>query len=175
MQTARGVQMAFLLVAILDVTSRGGAQEMEKKAGKAALTKALQSVTFPLERGMTAAQEKGTVISAKYELDDNGKLQLSVYTAQGGGFSEVIIDHATGKLGKTSAITEGGDLKDARSQQAAMAKAKRSLQDVVAKAVSRRAGYRAVSVTPGVRYGNPTAAVMLLKGTTFATTSVRLD
>src|SRR5262244_101912 len=49
--------------------------------------------------------KEGTPISAKYELDE-GKLQLSVYTKKADSFAEVIVDHKTGKVAKTEAITQ---------------------------------------------------------------------
>jgi hypothetical protein len=53
---------------------------------------------------------QGTAISAKFELDDQKQLQLSVYTMKGNAFSEVVVDHKTGKIAKTEPITEGEDL-----------------------------------------------------------------
>src|SRR3989442_678652 len=53
---------------------------------------------------------------------ENGKLQLSVYTKEGSGFSEVIVDHTTGKVAKTEAITSGDDLTAAKAQSEAMVK-----------------------------------------------------
>ena len=74
-----------------------------------------------LQQGMTSAAEQGQPISAKFEVDD-GKLQLSIYTAKNGKFSEVIVDYATGKVVKTEVITEGEDLAAAKSQSAVMAR-----------------------------------------------------
>src|SRR5215510_11812747 len=65
----------------------------------AELSKALKDARVPLQRGLTASTKEGKPISAKYEVED-GKLQLSVYTAKGEKFSEVIVDHATGKIAK---------------------------------------------------------------------------
>ena len=57
----------------------------------AALIKALGSAKVSLQQGLTASQKEGQPISAKFELED-GKLQLSVYTAKDGKYSEVIVD-----------------------------------------------------------------------------------
>lgn len=46
---------------------------------------------------------------------------------KGNGFSEVIVDHKTGKVAKAEPITGGEDLTAAKAQSEAMAKAKRSL------------------------------------------------
>ncbi len=51
--------------------------------------------------------------SAKFELDES-KLQLSVYVMKGRTYSEVIVDHETGKVAATEAITGGEDLSASR-------------------------------------------------------------
>src|SRR5262249_38596333 len=70
--------------------------------------KTLQSAKVSLEKGFGAAQQKGKPISGKFEMAE-GKLQLSVYTANNGKFWEVIVDHTTGKVSKTEEIKEGED------------------------------------------------------------------
>src|SRR5947209_3529604 len=71
----------------------------------AELAKALKDAKIPLQRGLAASAKEGKPISAKYEVED-GKLQLSVYTMKGGDkFSEVIVDHKTGKVAKAEPIT----------------------------------------------------------------------
>src|SRR5215468_667123 len=89
---------------------------------QAELAKALSAAKVSLERGLSAAATGGKPISAKFEAEE-GKLQLSVYLEKDGTFSEVAVDHVTGKVGKSAAITEGEDLTHAQSQSAAMAKA----------------------------------------------------
>src|SRR5262245_13531783 len=91
-----------------------------------ALIKSMTDAKITLQQGLTAAAQQGQPISAKFELED-GKLQLSVYTAKEGSFSEAIVDHVTGKITKTVPITEGEDLTAAKAQSAAMAKAKSDL------------------------------------------------
>jgi hypothetical protein len=71
----------------------------------AELAKALKDAKVSLQHGLTASAKEGKPISAKYEMED-GKLQLSVYTMKGDKFSEVIVDHKTGKVAKTEAITQ---------------------------------------------------------------------
>src|SRR5437870_1949435 len=83
----------------------------------------------------------GRPISAKYEVE-KGKLQLSVYTAKGDSFSEVIVNHKNGKIAKREPITGGDDLTAAKSQNEAMSKAKTSLQTAVSKAVKANKGYK---------------------------------
>src|SRR2546427_823135 len=79
------------------------AQKDEAKE-HAELAKALSAAKVSLQTGVSASATAGTPISAKYEVE-NGKLQLSVYTKEGSGFSEVVVDHTTGKVAKTDAIT----------------------------------------------------------------------
>jgi len=129
----------------------------------AALAAALKDAKVSLADGLRAAEKSGTPISAKFELED-GKLQLSVYTMKGDKFAEVIVDHKTGKVTKTEPITGGDDLTAAKKQAAAMAKTKRSLRDVVAKAEKSNAGYKAVGVWADMESSGAKADVNLLKG-----------
>src|SRR5215510_3244367 len=124
----------------------------------AELAKALKGVKTSLEAGLSASESQGKPISAKFEVED-GKLQLSVYTMKGDKFSEVIVDHMSGKVSKAEAITGGDDLEAAKSQAAAMAKAKKALRTAVDEAVKANQGYRAVSVVPSLRDGHATAEV----------------
>src|SRR5713101_5072469 len=118
------------------------AQKDEAKE-HAELAKALSAAKISLQTGLSASATAGTPISAKYEVED-GKLQLSVYTKKGPGFSEVIVDHTTGKVAKTKAITSGDDLTAAKAQSDAMAKAKRSLRTMADQAAKENKGYRVV-------------------------------
>jgi hypothetical protein len=140
----------------------------------AAVAKYLPTAKVTLQQGLTAAESQGKPISGKYEVED-GHFQLSVYTAEGGKFSEVLIDHNTGKVAKTEAITEGDDLADAKKQIEACAKSKKSLQSAVDQAEQASAGYRAVSVTPRVSGGRAVAVVTLLKGTSSKSVSEPLE
>ena len=139
-----------------------------------ALIKAMDSAKVSLQQGLTASQREGQPISAKFELED-GKLQLSIYTAKSGKFSEVIVDYRTGKVAKSEAITGGDDLTHAQSQSAAMAKAKLSLKNAVDKAVQGEAGSRAVSIMPDVKDGHPIASIVLRKGEQLNTVVQPLD
>jgi hypothetical protein len=151
----------------------GWAQKPEDKE-HAELAKALKDAQVPLQRGLTASAKEGKPISAKYEVDE-GKLQLSVYTMKGDKFSEVIVDHMTGKVTKAEPITDAEDLTAAKAQSEAMAKAKRSLDAAAAEAVKENKGYRVVSVMPALKDGPPVADVTLVKGTEWKTVSEKLD
>lgn len=154
------------------VTAVGWSQQPDKE--HAELAKALNDAKMSLQRGLTASVKEGRPISAKYEVED-GKLQLSVYTMKGDKFSEVIVDHKTGKVSKTEPITQGDDLSHAKAQSEAMAKAKRSLDAAATEAVKENKGYRAVSVMPALKDGHPVAEVELVKGTDWKTVSEKLD
>src|SRR6266403_1103401 len=132
----------------------------------AELAKALSAAKFSLQTGLSASASAGTPISAKYEVED-GKLQLSVYTKKGPGFSEVVVDPTTGKVAKTEAITSGDDLTAAKAQSEAMVKAKRSLRTATDQAAKENKGYRPVSVMPALMEGHPVAEVTLVKGSEF--------
>ncbi len=140
----------------------------------AELAKAMAAAKVSLERGLSAAAPVGKPISAKYEVED-GKLLLSVYTEKDGKFREVVVDHVTGKVAKSEAITGGEDLTHAKSQSGAMAKATVSLSAAVSKAVSGNAGFQAVSVFPSLKGGHPVAEVSLHKGADWRTVAEKLD
>ncbi len=140
----------------------------------AELAKALKGAKVSLEKGLLASEREGTPISGKFEVEE-GKLQLSVYTMRGDKFSEVIVDHKTGKISKVEAITGGEDLTAAKAQSTAMAKAKKSLHAVVAQAAKAHKGYRPVSVVPVIRDGRPVAEVTLMRGEEFKGVSEKLD
>ena len=140
----------------------------------AELAKALKGVKTSLEKGLSASESQGKPISGKFEVED-GKLQLSFYTMKGDKFSEVIVDHKTGKVAKTEAITGSDDLTAAKAQSGAMAKAKVSLRSATEKAVKANNGFRAVSVIPALKNGHPVAEITLVKGEEFKMASEELD
>ena len=164
--------LAFL-VAWFFAMPTGWAQQSDDKE-HAELAKALKEAKISLQRGLTASAKAGKPISAKYEVE-HGKLQLSVYTMKGDTFSEVIVDHKTGKVAKAEPITGGDDLTAAKAQSEAMANAKRSLDAAASDAVKDNKGYRAVSVMPALKDGHLVADVMLVKGTEWKSVSEKLD
>ena len=167
--------MAAFVAVFAFVASPGWTQTTDDKAKEHAdLEKALKDAKVPLQQGLTASAKEGKPISAKYEVED-GKLQLSVYTMKGDNFSEVIVDHKTGKIAKAEPITQGDDLTHAKEQSAAMAKAKRSLGAAASEALKENKGYRAVSVFPTLKDGHPVADVTIVKGNEWKTVSEKLD
>jgi hypothetical protein len=135
---------------------------------------ALGGAKVSLAQGLAAAAKIGKPISAKFEVED-GKLQLSVYTMKGESFSEVVVDHATGKVVKTEAITSGEDLTAAKAQSAAMAAAKGTLHAAVEKALKANPGYLAVSVFPTLKDGHASADVMVVKLESWKTIAESLE
>src|SRR5881409_3107608 len=150
------------------------AQQRYDDKEHAELAKALKDAKVSLQSGLQASAREGTPISAKYEVEHD-HLQLSLYTMKGDTFSEVIVDHKTGKVAKAEPIAGGDDLTAAKGQSEAMAKAKRSLDAVASEAVKENKGYRVVSVLPALKDGHPVADVTLVKGTEWKTVSERLD
>jgi len=141
---------------------------------RAELAKAVAGAKVSLEQGLTASAHAGKPISAKFEIED-GKLQLSVYTAKGDKFSEVVVEHNTGKAAKTEAITSGEDLSAAKTQNEAMAKANQSLHATLAEVLKGHPGFRAVSIFAALKDGHPVAEVTLTKGDEWKTVSETLD
>jgi uncharacterized membrane protein YkoI len=167
------VVLAISMLGVFGVSSSvAGADEDE--ASGAAVAKYMPTAKATLQQGLTAAESQGKPISGKFEVDE-GHFQLSVYTAQDGKFSEVLVDHNTGKVAKTEAISGGDDLADAKKQMEACAKSKKSLQSAVDQAEQASTGYRAVSVTPKLSNGHAVAVVALLKGTQVKSVSEPLD
>lgn len=169
---ARSILVLAVLAASAGTLTAARAADEAKE--RAVLANALTNVKATLEDGLTLAQVDGTPISAKFEVED-GKLQLSVYTMKGSGFSELVINPNTGKVDKSEPITDQDDLKDATAQKAAMGKAKISLKSAAASALKSNGGYRTVSIFPSLKSGHPVAAVTLLRGNAYKTVSEKLD
>jgi hypothetical protein len=144
----------------------------------AELANAMSGVKVNLQQGLMASEPEGQPISGKFEVED-GKLQLSVYTAKEGKFFEVIVDHVTGKITKVEPINEGEDLSHAKSQKAAMDRAKVKLADAAVKSIGEAKGpvedVRVVSIVPELKDDRPEAKIVLLAGRQFSTASEHLD
>jgi len=139
---------------------------------QAELANALSGVKVSLQQGLAASEAEGQPISGKFEVED-GKLQLSVYTAKEGKFFEVIVDHVTGKVAKVEPIDESEDLSHAKSQKGAMDRTNVKLADAAVKAMGQAKGptgdVRVVSVVPELKDGRPKAEIVLLAGKQFST------
>ena len=149
-------------------------EKQSKESEKQELAKDVKTVKVSLEKGLSTSEAEGNPISAKFEIED-GKLQLSVYTAKDGKFYEVIVDHQTGKVAKTEPITSGDDLTAAKAQNDAIANSKTTLRCAVGHALKANKGYRAVSATPSVEGGQSAAEVTLVKGNQWKTVKEKLN
>jgi hypothetical protein len=139
-----------------------------------ALAAAVKDTKVNLGDGLKASEREGKPVSAKIEIDD-GKLQLSVYTAKPSGFAEIVIDPKSGAIAKAEKITDAEDLEAAAAQKAAMEKATISLLAATQKAVTANAGFQAVRITPEIKEGHPTADITLLWGEASKKITEKLD
>src|SRR6266496_3437937 len=142
----------------LGVLAPQPAMAQEKGNEYTALLKALSNSKHSLADGIRRATKSAEVpISAKFELDDNGKLSLSVYTAEDG----LTTDAEHNVLKELSGSPEGAawnpevevfkdpeHLKRA-AEQTLMALSQMSLLDVIAKSQKQQPG-TVFSVTPVV-------------------------
>ena len=158
------------VISVLALMPRAQAEE----ADKAALAAALAKVPTTLEKGLQASENTGKPVSAKFEIED-GKLQLSIYTATAAGFVEVIVAPDSGSVASSEKITDADDLKNATAQNAAMEKATISLVTATERAVQQHAGSRSVSIFPELRDSEPVAAVTLLGNGQFTTVVQKLN
>lgn len=142
--------------------------------GREALVKKLGDAKINLQQGLAASEQQGQPISAKFEVDE-GKLQLSVYTAKDGKFSEVLVDYTNGKVMKAEPISEGDELAAAKSQSAAMTRAKTTLKEAVDKAAAQSANVRVVSAAPSLKDGRPVVSIAFLDGEQMKTVQQPLD
>jgi hypothetical protein len=150
------------------------ARAADEAQERAELAKAMPAAKAALQDGLKASAPQGKPISAKFEVE-GGKLQLSVYTVKGNGFSEVVVNPGTGKVNKAETITDKDDLEHAQAQKAAMDKAKITLLTAADKAAKANNGYKVVSVYPELKAGRPVAEVTLLRGTSYKTVGENLD
>src|SRR5262249_17097461 len=164
----------FLAAVASVATSLVGQGSLAKVRSEQLVITGVTNGKVTVQQGLTAATKQGRPISGKFEVED-GKLQLSIYTAKDGKFSEAIVDHTTGSVAKSESITEGEDLAEAKSQNAAMDKAKTDLKAAVEKSVAAISGSRAITVTPALKDGDAVASVTLLAGEQIQTLEQPLD
>jgi len=125
----------------------------------AALLKVLSNSKHSLADGIRQATKSTEVpISAKFELDDNGKLSLSVYTAENGLTTDAehsVLKELSGSPEaaawnpEVEVFKDPEHLKRAAEQQTLMTLSQMSLLDVIAKAQKQQPG-TVFSITPGV-------------------------
>ena len=161
----RSLVVAAMAAGLVALTGTLALADSDYEYGKqmAALIKAMPQAKVPLADGIKAAEQGGKAISAQYEVDD-GTYQLSVFVSKGGDdVSEVIVDYTTGKVKSSDKLTDPDDIKDAKKQSAAMAKAKTSLADAVAEAVKANPGFVAIRIIPKESGSEAQAQITLLK------------
>jgi len=156
---ARGAVAAMMLIA-----GTASAQATKAQAELASAMKGANHVA--LAAAIETASASGKPISARYEYED-GHLQLTVFVEKAGAFSEVFVDHTTGKVAKIDKITSGDDMKEAKGENKAMAKARSSIASAVAKVLAANPGYTAVDVSPVVEGKQIVAEVTLMKNGQF--------
>jgi hypothetical protein len=164
-----------LLMVSLVAAPRVFADSDEEGENARGLLPQVSAAKVTLEQGLAAAEASGKPLSAKFEIED-GKLQLSVYTKKDGKYYEVVVDHETGAVAKTEEIKGGDDLKAAQHQDRAMAKAKMSLQQAVAKSVAANAGAKAIRASAYTsRKGHVMADIDIVVGGKAKEAPQRLD
>ncbi len=166
-----GIAIVALVTSLSGPLAVFAAAEDEEQA---VLAKSLKEANVSLQQGLIASEREGQPISGKFEVED-GKLQLSVYTAKDGKFFEVIVDHKTGDIAKVEPIAGGEDLTHAKSQKAAIDRAKVKLVEATAKAKGQVPDVLAVSAVPALKSDRPVAEVVLLTGSRFSKVSEPLD
>ena len=145
-------------------------EEHENDAG--ALFTALPQSKLSLSDGVRQAT-KGTEvpISAKFELDDNGKLSLSVYTAEKGlaiDAQKNVLEELAGSPEsqtwnpQTEVFTDEEHLGRAGNQLAIMAKSKFSLLDIIQKVEKENVG-TVFAATPEKEGGIPVIEIKIVK------------
>ena len=154
---------AVLIAMLVATTAAFAVDDDDDDDADAALAAVVKSAAVTLEQGFAASAREGVPISGKFEFEVDGA-QLSVYTAKGDGYSEVIVDHQNGRVAKVIPIVDGKDLANARRQVEVMRTAQRSLADATERVLKAHEGYRAVSAMPASRDGEPVAKLVVTNG-----------
>jgi hypothetical protein len=154
------LHLARLSGAVVLFASSAHAQATKEQATLANAMKGAKHVA--LVDAITTASASGKPISARYEYEDK-KLKLSVFIEKEGAFTEIFLDHMTGKVAQVDKITGGDDMKDAKEQSRASAKAKVALVAALQHALAANAGYTAVEIIPTLEGGKPVAEITLMK------------
>ena len=165
--TRASVAVAAVTAAALVAVSVAFAQQDGDDDWDPVLGGVVSKAPVTLEQGFAASSREGVPISGKFEIEVDGA-QLSVYTARNEAYSEVIVDHRSGRIAKVIPIVDGNDLVEAQQQMEVMRHADRSLEQLTAGVLKSYPGYRAVSVTPGRKAARadapPLARIVLTNG-----------
>lgn len=163
----RNLVVALMAVGFAAFSTSAALADSDYEYGKQmpALIKAFPQAKVPLAQGIKDAEQGGKAISSQYEVDPDDGFQLSVFVNKGAEVDEVIVNNVTGAIKSSDKLTDPDDIKDSKNQLAAMAKAKKTLADVVAAAVQANPGYAAIRVVPKLGDdGKAVAFITLLKG-----------
>ncbi len=150
------------------------ANDRDDRPDPVALWAAIQDASATLEAGITASEQQGQPIAARFDIQD-GDLELLITTKAGDGFTQVVLHTNTAAVLWTEPILASEDLTDATAQNIVMARAKLSLLSAVQRALRDNTGSRAVSVAPELQDGHPIAVVTLLHDKRFMTVSEWLE
>jgi hypothetical protein len=161
-------------VTVLAVWGLACIQTRAEEKDMAALAAGMKDVPATMEQGLVSAAKSGRPISAKFEMDD-GEVAFSIYVERSDGFREIVMNPRSGIAAGASILSEDEDLKDARAQSAAMAKANATLLVTARNAVAGNAGARVISVYPELQNGQAVAIVTLLRDDKFTKVTEKLD
>ena len=170
----RAVRASLFGLAIVACCALSSVQPRAEVKDAAALAAGMKDVQGTVEQALASAGKGGRPISAKFELDD-GDVELSIYVENSMGFREVLANPQTGTAMGATLLTEESDLKDAREQSAAMAKATTTLLASAQHATAANPGARVVSIYPELHDGRPIAVITLLRDDGFSTVTEKLD
>jgi hypothetical protein len=164
-----------LVFASLTIPQADAVGPDQAKAEQVALAAAQKDSKITLEDGINASGgREGTPISAKFEMEGE-HLQFSAYTMRGDGFTEVVVDPASGAVKSAEKITDPDDLANAKAQKAAMEKATASLLAAAQKAAKGNTGAQLISIMPALEAGRPVATIVLLRANDFSTIKESLN
>lgn len=135
---------------------------------------ALATAPVTLEEALHSAGQRGTPISAKFDMRD-GDLRLSVYAAAQSGLIEVLVDPKTGAITALRPLTDPEDLAEAVAQQRVLETAKLPIIAVLHNTAASYPESRVVSVVPERRNGHPVLVMSLLSDGQLITTSAWLE
>ena len=140
----------FVIIGIFALGVFGAKTVAAENEKDIALLKVLPTSKISLSEGIVqAAKGTATAISAKFELDDSGKLSLSIYIAEEGiakdvehnTFKEVSGDPTAEKWAPESEVVkDADDLKAAKDQLKILSGTKLSLLDFISMAQKDRQG-----------------------------------
>jgi hypothetical protein len=143
----------FLAVGVIAGSALAGYGSPPSRTPDAKAVPMLGSAKITLAQGIAQASKKGTVIEAKFELDDSGALSLSTYTAKGFDAFHEVSGSPTGSSWKPSSetITAREDLVNSAVDLTILDQGSATLASAVNKALAQQPGtaYWAVPTLQG--------------------------